>query len=194
MKTFTNKTKIAVTIVASAAALSGAALAQGASGHKVAANDPNVELRVVRLGQVPGFWAVNCPIGIVSAEGWTQGDTSEASNLDGEGFAVGVRELLRSRSGDMGVSFVLRFRSAAGAKADLERRERIAGRLGYATNFAVPGSPSVHAYTLRTSGSTTVRVAFTRGSDEYGIAVAAAKGTDMRTLQQALAASVARVA
>lgn len=193
MKAFTNKTKTAATIVASVAALAGAALAHGASGHRVAANDPNVELRVVRLGEVAGFWAFNCPISVVGATGWTQGDGAEARTLEREGFALGVRELLRSTSGDMGVSFALRFRSAAGATADLERRERLAGREGYATSFAVPGSHSVRAYTVRTSGATTARVAFTRGSDEYGVAVTTARGTDIATLQRALAAAVAGV-
>jgi hypothetical protein len=194
MKTFTTKTKMAATIVASLAALTGAALAHGASAREVAANDPNVGVRVVRLGQVPGFWAVNCPIGITNAGAWTQGDSAEATTLQREGFAGGVRELLRSKSGDTGVSVALTFRSAAAAKADLDRREQLAGHTGYATNFAVPGSHSIRAYTVRGSGSTTVRVAFTRGATEYAVAVAAAKRTDIGALQQALASTAARVA
>jgi hypothetical protein len=193
MNTFTTKTKMAATIVASLAALTGSALAHGASTREVAANDPNVEVRVVRLGQVLGFWAVNCPIGVANAAAWTQGDSAEATTLQREGFTGGVRELLRSKSGDLGVSVALTFRSAAAAKADLDRREQLAGHAGYATNFAVPGSHSVRAYTVRASGSTTVRVAFTRGATEYGVAVAAAKGTDIGALQRALATAVARV-
>jgi hypothetical protein len=104
-----------------------------------------------------------------------------------------VRELLRSASGDMGVSVALRFRSASGAEADLNRREQLAGRDAYATNFAVPGSPAVHAYTVRAARSTTVHVAFTRGADEYALAVGA-KGTDVPTLQRALATAISRVA
>ena len=65
---------------------------------------------------------------------------------------------------------------------------------GYATNFAVPGSHSVRAYTVRASGFTTVRVAFTRGADEYAVAVATAKRTNIDALQRALAATVSRVA
>jgi hypothetical protein len=194
MNTFTTKTKMAATIVASLAALAGAAIAHGASASAVAATDPNVTVRVAQLGQVPGFWAVNCPIGVANAAAWTQGDSAEANTLQREGFARGVRELLRSKQGDTGVSVALTFRSSAAAKSDLDRREQLAGHAGYATNFAAPGSPSVRAYTVRASGSTTVRVAFTRGATEYGIAVAAAKGTDIGALQRALATSVARFA
>jgi hypothetical protein len=129
----------------------------------------------------------------VNASAWTQGDPTEASSLESEGFALGVRELLRSKSGDVGASFALRFRTAAGAKADLERRELLAGHAGYATNFAVPGVPSVRAYTVRKAGFATVRVAFTRGSDEYGVTIATGRGSDVGTLQRALAAAVARI-
>ena len=141
-----------------------------------------------------GFWAVNCPLALGSATAWAQGDKAEATAIHNEGFAVGVRELLRSRSGDIGASVALKFRSAAGASADLYRREQLAGRAGYATSFAVPGSPSVRAYSVRAAGVTTVHVAFTRGTDEYAIVVQAANGTDIGPLQQALATAVSRVA
>jgi hypothetical protein len=193
MTTFT-KTKMAATIVTSLAALTGAALAHGANGRDVSATDPNVEVRVVQLGRVPGFWPVDCPISVANAAAWAQGASGEADSLGSEGFVGGVRELLRSKSGDTGVSVALRFRSAAGAASDLDRREQAAGRAGYAANFAVPGAPSVRAYTVRTPGSTTVRVAFTRGADEYAVSVAAARSTSIGSLQRAIATTVARVA
>ena len=193
MKTFTNKTKMAATVVASVAALTGA-LASGANAREVVAIDPNLEVRVVQLGEVPGFWAADCPLAFGSASAWAQGDSAEATAVRSEGFAVGVRELLRSRSGDVGVSVAMRFRSEAGASNDLDRREQLAGREGYATNFAVPGSPSVRAYSVRTAGFTTVHVAFTHGTDEYAVAVRAAKSTDIGPLQQALATAVTRLA
>ena len=192
MKAFSNKTKMAATMVASLAALSGATLAHGESTQEVSAG--GLQERVVRLGHVSGFWAANCPIQLSNATAWTQSDDTESADLDREGFAVGVRELLRSQSGDMGVSVALRFRSPAGATADLNRRERHAGRDGYATNFAVPGAPQVRAYTVRTDGSTTVHVAFTRGADEYAIAVEAADGTEIGGLQRALATAASREA
>ena len=194
MKTFTNKTKMAATVVASVAALTGAALASGANAREVAPIDPNLEARVVQLGEVPGFWAADCPLAYGSATGWAQGDTAEATAVHSEGFTGGVRELIRSRSGDVGVSVALRFRSAAGASTDLDRREHLAGHEGYATNFAVPGSTSVRAYSVRAAGVTTVHVAFTRGADEYAVAVRAAKGADIGRLQQALATAVTRLA
>jgi hypothetical protein len=52
----------------------------------------------------------------------------------------------------------------------------------------------VRAYTVRTSSGTTVRVAFSRGADEYAIVVEAAPGTDIDSLQRALATTVTRVA
>jgi hypothetical protein len=194
MNTFTNKTKMAATVAASLAALSGAALAHGANAREVAATDPNLAARVVQLGEVPGFWAANCPLALGSATAWAQGDNAEAAAVHSEGFAVGVRELLRSTLGELGASVALRFRSAGGASADLGRREQLARHTGDATSFAVPGSPSVRAYSVRTAGFTTVHVGFTRGTDEYAVVVKAAQGTDISTLQQALATAVARVA
>ena len=194
MKRFSNKTKTAATVVASVAALTGAALASGADAREVVATAPSLEARVVQLGEVPGFWAANCPLAFSTSTAWAQGDDSEATAVHSEGFAVGVRELLRSRSGDVGVSVALRFRSAAEASTDLDRREQLAGRGGYATNFAVPGSPSIRAYSVRADGVTTVHAAFTRGTVEYAVAVRAAKSADIGALQQAVATAVKRVA
>jgi hypothetical protein len=194
MKTFTTKTKMAATIAVALGALAGAALAHGAPARDVSASDPKLVALVVRLGEVQGFWAANCPIGLGNATAWAQGDDGEAAALHGERFALGVRELLRSASGATGVSVALRFRSAAGAASDLERRELLAGDEGYATNFSVPGARSVRAYTVRTEAAVTVHVAFTRGTDEYAIAIAAAKGTDVDALQRSLAAAVTPVA
>ena len=191
MNPFTPKMTMAATIVTSLAALASVPPATARPGG---APDPNVTVRVAQLGQVRGLWAFNCPIGVANAAAWTQGDTAEATALQSEGFKRGVRELLRSKSGDTGVSVALTFGSAAAAKADLDRREQLAGHAGYAVNFAVPGTPSVHAYTVRASDATTARVAFIRGATEYAVAVAAAKSTDIGALQRALAATVSRVA
>jgi hypothetical protein len=194
MKAFANKTKPVAAMVASAAALTGAAtaLTGPATAHGAAAN-PNLDVRVVALGHVRGFWAANCPLAFGNATAWAQGDDAEASALHREGFAVGVRELLRSNSGDSGVSVALRFRAASGAAADLKRRELEAGHEGYATSFAVPDAPSVHAYTVRAKGTATVHVAFTRGADEYAIAVETTNG-EVGALQHALAAAARREA
>jgi hypothetical protein len=194
MKTFTNTTKRAATVVASVVALAGAAPASGAHAREVVAIDPNLEVRVVQLGELPGFWTVDCPLAFGSATAWAQGGNAEATAVHREGFAMGVRELLRSRKGDVGVSVALRFRSAAGASTDLDRREQLAGHTGYATSFAVPGSPSVRAYSVRTAGFTTVHVAFTRGTDEFAVAVRTAKRAEVGALQQALATAAGRVA
>ena len=190
MKTFTTKTKLAA-MVASAAALTGAATAlTGAASAHGAAAAPNLDARVVSLGHVRGFWAADCPIAFDDATAWAQGDGAEASALHGEGFAVGVREMLRSTSGAGGVSVALRFHSASGAAADLKRRELQAGHEGYATSFAVPDAPSVHAYTVRTNGTSTVHVAFTRGADEYAVAVETSNSADVGALEAALGAVV----
>ena len=189
MKTFTNTTKMAATMVASLAVLAGAA-----NAREVVSPRPNLEARVMELGQVHGLWAANCPIALGNSTAWAQGDDAEASALHDEGFALGVRELLRSDSGDIGVSVALRFRSAAGALADLDRREQLAGRQGYAVDFAVPDAPSVRAYAVRTAGSTTVHAAFVRGTDEYGLAVEAARDADMKALERAVANAARREA
>lgn len=193
MNTFTTKTKTAVTIVISLIALSAAVVAHSANAVR-STNDPNLEVRVVQLGEVRGFWTVSCPIALRNPTAWAQGDSEEASALHHEGFAVGFREVLRSRSGDIGASVALRFSSPGRARADLDRREKAAAREGYVTTFAVPGSPAVRGYTLRTWRATTVRVAFARGADEYAIVVEAAPETDITALQRALATTVARVA
>ena len=190
MKTFTHKTKLAA-MVASAAALAGAATAlTGAAAAHGTSGAPSLDVRVVALGHVRGFWAADCPIAFDSATAWAQGDGAEASALHGEGFAVGARELLRSTSGASGVSVVLRFHSASGAAADLERRELQAGQQGDAMSFAVPGAPSVHAYTVRTNGTSTVHVAFTRGTDEYAVAVETTTGAEVGAIEAALGAVV----
>jgi len=189
MKAFTQKKKTAATIAVSLAALTGGALTHEASAREASAND--LRVHVTQLGDVPGFWSADCPIVLENTAAWAPGDGPEAAALRGEGFAIGVRELLRSTSGDFGVSVALRFHSPAGAKADLSRRERLAG---HATTFPVPGSSAVHASTARSGGSTTVRVAFTRGTDEYAVAVEAAKDTNLGALQRALVTAVSRVA
>jgi hypothetical protein len=172
--------------------LTGAALAHGATAHEAVTTDPNLETRVVELGELPGFWAANCPIALSSATAWAQSDSTEATALQSEGFAAGVRELLRSSSGELGVSVGLQFRSASGARADLERREQLAGRDGYATSFPVPGAPSVRGYSVESAGSTTVHVAFSRGAEEYAVAVGAANGTNLGALERTLVTAVAR--
>lgn len=194
MKNFTPKPKTAVAIVTSLVALTGAALAHGANAREVSLPDPGLETNVVRLGEVPNFWAANCPIAVGTATAWAQGDNAEASALHSEGFTLGVRELLRSDSGDTGFSVALRFRRPTGANADLQRRERLAGHQGYATNFALFDSPSVRAYTVRTADSTTVDVGFTRGADEYELAIHASPGTDVNALQATVASQVTRIA
>jgi hypothetical protein len=170
-----------------------AVVAHGANAVR-STNGPNLEVRVVQLGEVRGFWTVSCPIALVNPNAWAQGDSDEASALHHEGFAVGVREVLGSPSGDIGASVALRFSSPEGVRADLDRRDKAAAREGYATSFAVPGSPAVRGYTVRTSSTTTVRVAFARGADEYAIVVEAGPETDITALQRALATTVARVA
>lgn len=187
MKTFGNTTKMAMATVGSLAVLTGPA-----SAREVAMPGSSLEATVVQLGRVQGFWAANCPIALGSATAWAQGDGDESSALRHEGFAVGVREPLRSASGDTGVSVALRFRSAAGAKADLDRREQLAGRQGYPTNFAVPGAPSVRAYAVRTKHSITVHVAFVRGADEYGIAIETSG--DVKKIERAVATAARREA
>ncbi|HZP72354.1 MAG TPA: hypothetical protein VFA97_03150 [Gaiellaceae bacterium] len=192
MTSFTPKTKAMAATVTSLVALTGAAFAHSANAREVSQNSSALEAQVVRLGQVPNFWAVNCPIELGSATAWAQGDDVEAGALRGDGFMLGVREQLRSDTGETGASIGLEFHSAAEAKADLNRRELAAGHAGYATNFAVLESPSVRAYTVRTPDSTTVRVGFTRGNDEYALTVTAAPGADVDALQQTLATAAGR--
>jgi hypothetical protein len=176
--------------------LSGGALAAAAtSNSSVTTPAPaDLEVTVMKLGELPGFWSAACPIAEASAAVWAAGDSGEATALRNEGFLVGVRELLRARSGASGFSVALRFRSSAGAAADINRREQLAGRAGYATNFAVPGAYAARAYTIRSRGLTAVRVAFQRGADEYALEVDAHGRVDVGRLQRTVAATVARVA
>ena len=179
MKTSTSKTKIAATFVASLAALAGAVMAHGAS------SEPSLQDRVMELGRgARGSGWSNCPIAIANATAWAQGDEKEASTLHGEGFELGVRQLLRSNAGDLGVRVALRFRSPAGAEADVNRRELLAGQQGYPMNFAVPELPPCTRTACRRAGSTTVHVAFTRGTDEYAIVVETSHASEVRALEQ----------
>jgi hypothetical protein len=194
MKTFTTKTRMAA-VSASLVALTGAAIAPAATHHESAGPSvPEVEAQVVRLGDVPGFWSYDCPLADANAASWAAGDRAEAAALAGEGFRLGVRELLRSQSGATGASVALRFGSAAAAAADLDRREREAGHAGDATNFAVPGPVAAHGDTVRTGGLTTVRVAYVRGPVEYAVQVRATGRVDVTRLQRVLAAAAVRAA
>ncbi len=194
MTSFTRKSKVVAATVTSLVALTGTVLSQSANAREVVQPGPALEAQVVRLGHVPNFWAADCPITLDSATAWAQGDDAEAAALQREGFTLGVRELLRSGSGETGVSVALQFHHAAEASADLERREQLAGRQGYATNFALFASPSVRAYTVRTADTTTVHVGFTRGEVEYELAIDAGPNTDVNALQRTVATAVTRVA
>jgi hypothetical protein len=196
-RSLTSTTKTGAAVTAIVLALSGAALAAAAPSHTPAAaslTPLDLDARVMQLGELPGFWSTACPIAETSAAAWAAGDSGEATALRAEGFVVGVRESVRASSGASGASVALRFRSAAGATADLDRREQLAGRAGYATNFAVPESDAVRAYTIRGRGLTTVRVAYQRGVDEYAVEVDAPARVDVSALQRKVAAAVVRVA
>jgi hypothetical protein len=195
MKAFTTKTKtIAATTISLAALLTGSALAHSAIRHNTGSVDVvSLETHIVRSGDLPGFWSTECPIAETSAAMWAAGNHAEATALRAEGFVVGVREPLRSRSGATAASVALTFRSAAGATADLDRRERLAGHTGYATNFGAPELRAVRAYTVRTAVWTTVRVAYTRGSNEYAVEVKAAGRANAGALQRVVAAAARRL-
>lgn len=194
MTSFTTRTRIAAA-AASLSVLTGAALAHAAThGEPAAPTVAELNAHVVRLGDLPGFWSYDCPLADTNTASWTGGDPAEAAALRSEGFAVGVRELLRSRYGATGASVAVRFGTAAGAAADLDRREQEAGHAGYATNFSVPGQLDARGYTVRTRGLTTVRVAYVRGTVESAVQVQAPGRVDVGRLQRLLAAAVARAA
>ncbi|HZO34131.1 MAG TPA: hypothetical protein VFB17_03540 [Gaiellaceae bacterium] len=194
MKTFTTRTKTAA-LATSLVALTGAALASAAIHREGASPDvAKVEAQVVRLGDVPGFWSYSCPLADTDAASWAAGDGPEAAVLTREGFTLGVREPLRSQSGATGASVALEFRTAAGATADLERRERDARHAGDARTFAVPGLLAARGDTVRIGGLTIVRVAYTRGSVEYAVEARASGRVDVTRLQRLLAATAARAA
>jgi hypothetical protein len=193
MTSITPKTKALAATMTTLVALTGAALARGAVRVEPT-TDLSLGAPVVQLGAALGYWTNDCPLTLGSATAWAEGYTAESNALASEGFALGVREQFRSRWGNAASGLAIRFRTPAGAKADLERRELAAGQAGYATNFAVPGAPPVHAYTVHGGSWTSVNVGYTRGSDEYVFTIDAPRTADISSLQRTVATAITRVA
>jgi hypothetical protein len=193
MKTLTTRTKTVVAMVFPLAAGTCAALALVGTSHAAAASSAaELEGKVAQSTDLPGFWSTECPSIERGAAVWAPNDRRQVTALDAEGFLLGVREPLHSDSGDTAVSFALRFRTAAGLTADLNRRERLASRAGGTTSFGVPQLPSARGYTVRTAHLTTVSVVDALGSTEYGLEVNAVGRADVGALQRTVEAAARR--
>ena len=185
---------MAATIVTSLAALSGAALAHGASRPRGCSARP--ERRGARRAAWPGSGLLGrqLPDRGRSAAAWTQGDTAEANALQQRGLqgwraraaALEVGRPGRQRRADVPLGGGREGRSRPARAARRPRRLRDELR-----RTGIPLCPCLHRARV---GLTTVRVAFTHGSTEYAVAIAAAERTDIGGLQRALARTAARVA
>jgi len=107
-------------------ALAAAAVLAAISASAAPAAGPTLRQRLLKAGELVGFDPD--PATTYSAYAWAakegSGDvTSEQNQLQREGFVAGASEQLSTQhlSSETALSFVIQFRSAAGAEADLAR-------------------------------------------------------------------------
>lgn len=156
-------------VKAGAAAVLCLAVAGGAYGSGVAATFPLAQ-RVLKAGQFAGMKPSKPPTVINSASGWAQGNTTMAAQLRHWGFVAGVAEnmLTPGNQSRFGLSIVMKFASAASAKAELASDSTSNGPWRY---FKVPGIPGARGFEALapagTGGTSGRNVGFTDGPYFY---------------------------
>lgn len=138
--------------------------------------------RVLPPSAFPGFVETQRPSVIRNAAAWATLEpaaavTANTARLRSIGFVAGVSEQLHGvRTAAETVSTAERFRTAAGADAQLRyESNRLASLLG-AAQFAVPGIPGAIGITVHRNGVTAGDVLFTVGPYYYVVA-SGANGT-----------------
>jgi len=186
--------QVVVAVLGAAAALGPMAAAHietSPDGNSVTAEG----LRGMLLGSndLPGFQTTQCPRVVTSAAEWARNDRAAIGELRTEGFVMGVRESLRSRTGQSTAdSEAVHFRTAAGAGREVVRQVAGARTMGLRRRFAVPAIPAGQGYSLVTDGGMSYHVVFSVRSDEYAVALAVPPGaalSDSRGEAEVIAAA-----
>jgi hypothetical protein len=170
-------------IVGAALALAGVGIysaVTAGSGTPATPAGPGLPLtmmqRVLAPSIFPGFVQTQRPSVIRNAAAWARLEpaasvTADTARLRSIGFVAGVNEQLHGvRTAAETVSTAERFRTAAGAEAELRYESNRLGSLLGAAQFAVPGVPGAIGITLHRNGVTAGDVLFTVGPYYYVVA------------------------
>jgi hypothetical protein len=178
----TNHPTFTKTALAAALTLTGIVLALAVSPigrSQPTPDDPSsptaLMLRTMVLGEneLPGFTSVQCPLVQTAVSDWAGADKAAIPVLRANGFVMGIRESLHSAKLDaIAASAAINFRTAAGARNDLEQRLAAARSEGALTSFAVAGIAGAKGYRISTLHSSVSTIAFTDRVNEYRISVA----------------------
>jgi hypothetical protein len=164
----------ALALTVTTLALTGAAVAGSTPASSGIFSPAASRLRatVLHRNEVADFTPVNCPAVQDDAADWAATDTAAIPALRNEGFQLGISEQLYSpRLHAGGTSVVAKFRTAIGARNDMERQINSARNSGDAATFPVAGIPDAAGSTFSANGATGYQIAFTVGSYEYLISV-----------------------
>lgn len=191
--TKTAKRATVAAVATTVAVFAGAAIA-GRMAPSSASTMARLDLRIARLGELPGFWTRSCPAR-TGAAAWSRGNRADIAALRHERFVVALSEPLRRADAvaDATVA-ILAFRSPAGAAADVARLSHAAVSTGDPTNFRVAGIDGAAGMTVRLEGRTIVRVIYASGRDVASIEIAERGHANVATLQRMAARAMQRFA
>jgi hypothetical protein len=168
------KAKVVVAVASTALAAAGVALAQSSRIPEAGDTATSIKLRetVLRANELAGFVPLTCPVAETDADRWAQENGVATDDLRRDGFLVGLREPLQSTTyvADA-ISVAAKFRSAEGARREVEREVVSARALGDFGSFAVAGIPGARGFTLSGGGTVGYNIAFSRGAFEYLVAI-----------------------
>ena len=165
-----------------------------------AAAPPALDQRLLKPGEFTGF-EVEPAQTFTNALEWASlegiGDTTgEQHWLERHGFVAGAFAQLATPklSHRSALSYVVRFRAAAGARADVARRLKPAPPAGVKmSTFAVTGIPGAHGLAFVGSGGRRYFVSFSDGPFSYGVWAFTTKPDDPLPTAAQLAAAALRL-
>ena len=127
---------------------------------------------VLQANELATFVPILCALADTNVTQWANGDRAAVAALRSDGFAMGIREPLHSTVQHANATSVAaKFRTAQGARHDVERQLASARQVGAVTTFAVLGIPGALGFTRSARGTAVYRVIFTDGAYEYVIGV-----------------------
>jgi len=173
-KHLTSTKTAAVAASAVALAAGGVALAHPSPNPDAANPATSFQLRqiVLRANELPSFVPLTCPLGQTNAARWAEANGAAVDDVRRNGFLVGIREPLQSTTlAAQGVSVAAMFRSAAGARNQVDQDVASARARSGFSSFAVADIPGAHGFVLARGGSTAYEIAFARGAYEYVVGV-----------------------
>jgi hypothetical protein len=168
--------KVTVTIATlSALAACSVALAQMTPPHPDAEETKTVYLLhtlVLQANELATFVPILCALADTNVTQWANGNRATVAALRSDGFEMGIREPLHSTPQHANaISIAAKFRTAQGARHDVERQIASARKAGSVTTFSVPSIHGAVGFTRSAHGTAGYRVIFTDGAYEYVVGV-----------------------